>query len=123
MMETYACPVIGNKPIADVTTADIIRILATYLDVETRNIDTRVKRRLSAIFDYASERGYTNGNPVPHKLKSLPTLAHVKAIISMHLPFAAVPAAVAEIQSSGANELTKLALEFLILTAASAPER
>jgi len=116
MFERYAFPIIGGKAIADVSPADITRVLEPIwlLKRETAN---RMKQRLSTVFDYALGHGYCQHNPVPRKIKALPARPRQRKHFDA-LPYSEVPAAVATIRDSGADETAKCALEFLVLTAA-----
>jgi hypothetical protein len=71
MIDTYAGPIIGNKPIADVIPADITAVLEPIW-LSKRETSQRLKQRLSTVFDYAIGHGLCNSNPVPYKVKALP---------------------------------------------------
>lgn len=116
-LETYAHPKIGNKPVDQVTTADILSILAPVW-VAKHETATRVRQRLETIFDCVIAQGWRRDNPASRSItKALPKVRrrrkHHKA-----LPHGQVPAAVKKARDSGADPSTKLCFEFLVLTAA-----
>ena len=67
--------------------------------------------------DWAVTHGYRLDNPAGRSL--LKVLPPVKRLKKHHaaLPYEQVPGALAQVQESKAHALTKLALEFLVLTA------
>src|SRR5262249_24914005 len=78
----------------------------------------RLKQRIKTVMDYVKVAGFRSGdNPVEGVLRGLPkqpTLKnHHKA-----LSHKAVPHFISKLRLSPQNEMTKLAFEFLILTAA-----
>ena len=109
----YANPIFGKLPIHTVGTAEIIKVLLPIW-VEKNETATRLKQRLSTIFDWAKGHGYyLHENPVNGVEKALPT---VKAT-SEHLPsmpWQEVPAFVQALRSR--EGVSARALEFLILT-------
>lgn len=120
-LETYAHPRIGNTPVDQVTTADILSILAPVW-VAKHETATRVRRRLETIFDCVIAQGWRLDNPASRSItKALPKVRrrrkHHKA-----LPHGQVPAAVKKARDSGADPSTKLCFEFLVLTAARSGE-
>ena len=120
-LETYAHPKIGNKPVDQVTTADILSILAPVW-VAKHETATRVRQRLETIFDCVIAQGWRRDNPASRSItKALPKVRrrrkHHKA-----LPHGQVPTAVKKARDSGADPSTKLCFEFLVLTAARSGE-
>ena len=116
----HAYPTIGGLPIDQVTSAEVLAVLMPIWN-EKPETSTRVKQRMETIFDYAVAAGMRIDNPVSAVGKALPRRSRLK---DHHpaLPYAEVPAAVTAIRESTANPSTKLALEFVILTAARAGE-
>jgi integrase len=62
-IEDHVIPHIGSKPVAEVTPADILQILARLLDGAKLETADRVKQRLGAIFRYAAIQGLVGGDP------------------------------------------------------------
>jgi integrase len=82
----------------------------------------RLKQRIKVVFDWAKASGFRVGdNPVDGITKVLPK---VRQAAKHHaaLPYAQVPAFVELLRLFEANEPTKLAFEFLILTATRTSE-
>lgn len=74
------------------------------------------------MFDWAKASGYRTGdNPVDGITRVLPKVRHA-ATHHPALPYAQVPAFVHQLRSCDAGEVTGLAFEFLILTAARTSE-
>ena len=120
-LTNHAFPIIGRKRVDEITTADTMMVL-TPIWVAKAETATRVRQRMETVFDFAIVEGWRADNPASSALtKALPRRPRVKA----HHPALAyndVPAAVAAIRESNARPATKLAFEFLILTAARAGE-
>ena len=92
-LETYAHPKIGNTPIDQVTTADILSMLDPVW-VDKHETATRERQRLETIFDWVIAQGWRLDNPASRSItKALPKVRrrrkHRKA-----LPHVEVPAAV-----------------------------
>ena len=115
MLEKYAFPVIGDKPCAEITSPDIIKILRPIWTTKEETA-TRLKQRMSAVFDYAQGEGFCSHNPVPHKIKGIARQTrqrkHYRA-----LPYTEVPAAVDKIAACSRRYSSRVGLLFLILTA------
>ena len=119
-LTNHAFPTIGDKPVNEITTADVLLVL-TPIWTALPETATRVRQRMGVIFDYATVSGWRADNPAAAVSKALPRRPRVKRHHPA-LPYADVPAAVKAIQGSTAKALTRLALEFMILTAARAGE-
>jgi integrase len=123
-LETYAGPVIGNKPVGDVSTEDILKILTPIWTTKTETA-TRLRARIELVLSYAKAMKLRQGeNPAlwrghldamlakPTKLKNV---RHHPA-----LPYARTAEFMARLRAatgSGAR-----ALEFAIVTAARSGE-
>lgn len=82
-IQSYANPVIGDKPIDTISTADILLILREIWTTKTETAK-RLQGRLENILDYASAHGYlTKANPARwrgHLDKLLPKPTRIKKI-------------------------------------------
>jgi integrase len=123
-LEKYAAPVIGAKPVADVSTEDVLRILQPMWNEKTETA-TRVRSRIELVLSYAKALKLRQGEnpaawrghldallPKPTKLKNV---RHHPA-----LPYDRMPEfmeALRKITGGGAR-----ALELAILTAARSGE-
>ncbi len=119
-METYIFPQFGTVALPEVTSADVRR--AILLARETApGVARKLIYRVSAVFKWGIAEGMCTGNPAVTEALALPklerTVQHRKA-----LPYAEVAGCVEAVNASGAGATTKLALEFLILTATRSGE-
>ena len=93
----------------------------TPIWVALAETSTRVKQRMGVIFDYAIASGWRSDNPAAAVAKALPRRPRVKRHHPA-LPYGEVPAALKAIRQSTAERSTRLAFEFMALTAARAGE-
>ena len=119
-LTNHAYPVIGDLPIDGITSAEVLTMLTAIWN-ELPETSTRVKQRAQVVFDYAIAAGLRNDNPVAAVARALPRRPRLKEHHPA-LPYGDVPAAVAAIRQSTAHVSTRLALEFVALTAARAGE-
>lgn len=119
-LEAYAFPRLGSRKVSDVTTADVLAVL-TPIWVAKPETARRVRQRIGTVMKWAVAQGWRQENPAENIAQALPkadmTKAHRKA-----LPYQEVANCIAAVQASGAGRATKLALEFLVLTAARSGE-
>ena len=119
-LTNHCYPMLGDKAIDRITSADVLALLTPIWNTKAETA-TRVKQRANVIFDYAIAAGLRSDNPVNAVGKALPRRPRVKA----HHPalgYADVAETVTTIRQSTAHSMTKLAMEFIILTAARAGE-
>jgi integrase len=123
-LSTYAYPVIGALPVADVDTGLVLRILEPHWATKPETM-SRVRGRIENILDWARTRGYRDGeNPARwrgHLANLLPKPSRLKKV-KHHaaLPYEKVPAFMQELRTC--DDLGRLALDFTILTAARTSE-
>jgi integrase len=120
-LRTYANPFLGAQPVDRVATSDILRALSPIWLAKPETA-RRVRQRISTVLDWAKAAGHRSGdNPVEGVERGLPKQgARNQHHAAMH--YAEVPAFVTRLQSFQQSEITRLALEFLILTAARTGE-
>ena len=120
-LNKHAFPVIGQKPVDTVTTADLLAVLEPIW-VDHPETSTRVKQRIGNILDYAIAHGWRSDNPAGGVLNAvLPRRPRVKAH-HRALPYAGIAETMKAVRKSNANTVTRLAFEFLVLTVARAGE-
>ena len=120
-LETYAFPLIGRKAVDEIEPSDVLAALEPIWTVKYETA-TRVKQRIGAVMDWAVQHGYRRYNPVGKGLlTALPSFRREEAHFPA-LPYERVGWAVGLVRESTANLLTKLAFEFLVLTAARSGE-
>lgn len=120
-IEVWAFPVIGDRPIATIGRPDILRVLQPVW-LKQPETARRLRQRLKFVFDWARAHNLRTGdNPVDGVEKVLPRqtdeVEHMRA-----LAIDAVPDFIGKLRAREADDVTKLAFEFLILTAARTGE-
>lgn len=120
-LETYVHPFFGSKRIDQVTGTDVISAL-TPLWNDKPETARRVKQRISTVMKYAMAQAWRGDNPADAITKALPK--HDRSAIKHReaLPYDQVAAALTTIKASNAGQVTKLAFEFLVLTATRSAE-
>ncbi len=122
-LSTYVYPVIGELPVAEVKTAQVLQILEPIWK-EKPETASRVRGRIETILDAAKARGYREGeNPARwrgHIAQILPARRRLSRGHHKALPYEDVSAFVATLRDREAT--AALALEFAILTAARTGE-
>ena len=122
-MESYVFPVFGDVPVSDVTTAHVLDAL-TPIWHDKPETAKRVLQRIDAVFKSANVRGSREkASPCVGVASELGT-RHREVQHHAALPWQEVPAFVAMLQkqSPGGWPTTRLAFEFLILTATRSSE-
>lgn len=120
-LREYAYPIIGGKSVDQITTADVMSVL---VPIWTRKHETarKVRRRIGTVMKWAVAQGHRQDNPAGEAItaalpKRLSQVRHMPA-----LPHNEVAAAIRAVHGSRAWIGTKLAFEFLVLTAARSGE-
>jgi integrase len=115
-LETYAFPVIGERPIDQVETADVLRVLAPIWLTKAETA-RRVRQRMRTVFDWARvAHGLKCSNPVDGVERGLPKQTD-RAEHFAAMPYIQVAAFMKQLRERAVNNTPLLALEFLILTA------
>ena len=112
----YAFPHIGRLPVSEVTSADVIGILAPIWH-EKPPTARKLRQRIRAVLEWAVAMEFRIDNPCDRVGSVLGTqdavVRHMRA-----LPHREVAAAVRKVRASNAAPVARLAFEFLVLTAA-----
>ncbi len=119
-LETYAFPKLGRMKIPDVGTPDVLSVLMPIW-IDKAETARRVRQRIGTVLKWTIAQGWRQDNPAENITQALPKVGKQKAH-RKSLPYDKVAGCIATIQASGAGLSTKLALEFLILTAARSGE-
>ena len=119
-LSSYAEPIIGTKSISDITTGDVLRVLAPIWTSKSETA-RRVKQRIGTVMKWAIAQGYRSDDPSAALSQALPK-QNQKVQHRKSLPYTDVSDCISTIKASEAMLSTKLALEFLILTAARSGE-
>ena len=120
-LRQYVCPRLGGQLVHTITTADVLAVL-TPIWHEKPETARRVRQRIGAIMKWAVAQGYRADNPAGDMLgqalgRQAGVTQHMQA-----LPHREVSAAIHAVQDSHSDMSTKLAFEFLVLTAARSGE-
>ena len=119
--ERHVFPRIGSMSVARVTTSELAAVLVPmYRDMAPTG--KVVRQRISAIFDWSVSYGYRQDNPARDALSARLPKQNGKVEHQRSLPHAQVRGALLAVGQSGARLSTKLAFEFLVLTAARSVE-
>ena len=116
----YAFPHIGRLPVSEVTSADVIGILAPIWH-EKPPTARKLRQRIRAVLEWAVAMDLRPDNPCD---RIGPVLgAQGKVVRHMRaLPHREVEAAIQSVQASNTRPLLKMAFEFLVLTATRSGE-
>ena len=120
-LEMYAFPHIGSRPVGDLDTADLMAVLEPIWN-SRRHLAQDVRQRIGTVMQWAIGQQFRSGNPAEDVLGALPRSAWAERRHHRALPYSEVSRAIAVVQSSTARASTKLAFEFLVLTAARSGE-
>jgi integrase len=123
-LDTYAAPLLGKMPVAQVGVGEVMRVLEPLWRQKTETA-SRLRGRIEAVLDYAAARGWRSGeNPARwrgHLDNLLPARSKV-AKVEHHsaLPWREVGTFTAALAKE--EGVSALALRFAILTAARTGE-
>ena len=119
-LERYAVPRIGKMPISEVTSADVIGILAPIWH-DMPPTARKLRQRIRAVMEWAVAMGLRPDNPCDRIGPVLGSqggvVRHMRA-----LPHGQVSAVIETVRRSNARPVVKLAFEFLVLTATRSGE-
>ena len=120
-LREYVFPHIGEKDVADITTAEFMTIL-TPIWVSKFETARKVHRRIGTVMKWAVAQGHRQDNPAGEAItaalpKRSKQVRHMPA-----LPHGEVAGTLAAVRGSRAWPATKLASEFLVLTATRSAE-
>jgi integrase len=120
-LTSYAYPVIGDMPVAEIGTDDVLRVLKPIWTAKPETA-SRLRGRIERVLAYGKARGLRTGdNPATwrgHLAESLPSPRQVQGKIPGHhpaLPWARIGAFMGELTREPSS--SSRALAFLILTA------
>ena len=117
----YTFPHFGSMPVNQVGTAEVLNALGPIWLTKPETA-RRVRQRIGTVMDWAKAAGHRSGdNPINGIAKGLPKQPKQQSHHAA-LPYSEVNTFIADLQQTDANESTKLAFEFLILTATRTSE-
>ena len=119
-LERYIFPKFGNSPVDQIKSSDVRQaILATRAEAPT--VADKLIYRIKLVFKWAIAEGFCDNNPALSDLLALPKTKH-KVNHRKSLAYDKVYHCIDIIHSSKAGLTTKLAIEFIILTATRSSE-
>ncbi len=117
----YAFPHLGDRRVDLIDTPDVLKVLSPVWLTKPETA-RRLKQRIGTILDWAKARRFREGeNPIDGVSKALPKQPDRKNHFAA-LPYSDVPQFIKSLRASETGEPTRLAFEFLILTAARTGE-
>ncbi len=120
-LATYAYPVIGSMQVEEIGSGDVLNVL-TPIWTEKPETARRLRQRIETVLDWAVAQGWRSDNPAGRAItRALPKHSGVKNHYEA-LHYSQVPAAIATVRESNSDLITRLSLEFLVLTAARSSE-
>ena len=122
-LATYVYPIIGDLPVADISTAHVLSVLEPIWQAKPETA-SRIRGRIETVLDAAKARGYRQGeNPARwrgHIAPWLPTRSRLTRGHHKAMPYNELPAFISALRKREA--VAALALEFAIHTAARTGE-
>lgn len=118
-LERYAFPEIGSKPIQDIDSSHVLKVLSPIW-ADKNETASRIKQRIASVFDWAKgAKLYPHENPVNGLKKALPTVKQRPEHMAA-LAWSDVPEFMSDLRQR--EGISARCLEFLILTAARSGE-
>lgn len=119
-LRQFVFPRLGRKRIDKVTTVDLLACLTPIWNTKPETA-RRVRQRVSALLEWSIANGYRDDNPAAALARALPKNYTIKKHLKA-LPHAQTSVAIRAIRATSAHVSTRLAFEFLVLTAARSGE-
>ena len=122
-LETYVFPHISNRKVDSLKARDFADALRDIW-LEKPETASRVKQRCSTVMDWCAAQELIGANPVGVVTKLLPKQAgsRKRVVHQPAVPWQEVPTFIEDVLRVGRSSLSKMMLEFLILTAARSGE-
>ena len=119
-LERHVFPRIGEMPVSEVTSADVLGILAPMWHDKAPTA-RKLRQRIRAVLEWAVAMDLRPDNPCDR----IGPVLGVQGKVVRHmraLPHAEVASAIETVRESGGRPIVKLAFEFLVLTATRSRE-
>ena len=120
-LRDYAMPRLADKRVDEIDTADVMAVLLPIWSTK-RVTAKRVRQRIGAVMKWSVAQGYRQDNPAGDAIGAALPKNTVPQLHQRALPHAEVGAALDLVRRSNAYRGTKLAFEFLVLTACRSGE-
>ncbi len=120
-LENDVFPVLGTRPVDQIETPEVLTVLAPIWLAKPETA-RRIRQRIGLVLDWSRAAGYRVGEtPVTGLAQVLPKQLKGKRHFAA-LPYQDICGFIEDLRSSKTDRSTKLAFEFLILTAARTKE-
>ena len=121
IVSKYAFSVIGERRVDEITRADVLSVLTPIWTAKAETAK-RLRRYIRNVFAAATAHGWREDDPADERISAaLPRTPKVAAHFRA-LPYGEISGALEIIESCGASDYAKLAIRFLVLTAARSGE-
>ena len=120
-LREYAFPQFGERPVSDVTAQDVMAVLLPIWHSKPETAK-RVRQRIGVVMRWVIAEGHRLDNPAGEILTAALPRHNGGPRHHRALPYGEVAGAIAAVRASGAGISTRLAFEFLVLTAARSGE-
>jgi integrase len=120
-LERYAFPVIGNDPVEEISAAAVQRVLLPIW-LSKGETARRVKQRIAVVLDYANAKGLRSTEaPMRAVNQLMRAIKQPKSGNFPAMPYLDLPAFMVKLRGAD-QSVGRLALQFLVLTAARSGE-
>ena len=119
-MRAYVFPSLGRRRVSDIDARDVLQIIGPMWTTK-HETSLKIKRRISAVLEWAVVNGYKTDNPVNALRLALPKAENLKGHFKMLRPDR-VAASLAKTKGSLASPSTIACFEFSVLTATRSQE-
>ena len=120
-LKRFVYPQIGAKRVNEITSGDVMRVLLPIWN-DKRATATKLKSRIGGVMKWAIAQGHRQDNPAGDAIAAALPRTGGQQTHHRALPHHQVGDAIAAVRDSDAWPATKLAFEFLVLTAARSGE-
>ena len=115
-MERHALPRLGERGVDEISTEDVLAVLSPIWHSKPTTAK-RVRQRIGAVLTWAVAQGLRSDNPAD-VAKAVLARQSNGSRPQRSLPYNEVSGAIATVRGSSATSAVKLAIEFMVLTAA-----
>lgn len=120
-LEKYAYSELARKRVDEITAGDVLAVLVPIWHTKPE-IARRTRQRISAVMRWAIAQGHRPDNPAGEAVAAALPKQDNRTRHHRAIPHAEVSGAIEKVKASEAWESTKLAMEFLVLTASRSGE-
>ena len=120
-LETYTFPVLGKMPVSEINSSHILQVLSPIW-ITKEETAKRVRQRISTVLKWCIAKQYRADDPADIAIRQALPRQSKKVKQRKSISYEDVSAFIEMVSKSSAGLSTKLALEFLILTAARSGE-